>query len=444
MQRILKRLWLEDDGAVLSSEMLMYGSVGVVGMTAGYGTLRDTLNSELDDVAQSLGSIDQSYYLSGTMGHCAWTAGSAFIDRADRPDYPSKCVVTNVPAYGVAVPQGQGYTRPTVCADIFGAPAPSYVPQPQFVPGQPGVVVPGYVPAPVYVPAPGVSPAPGHVVPPPPGPRPGPAAGRPEPRREDGKKTDAKKKDDDDKRRDDDDDDDDRDEARRRPQGPAPHAGHHHPHPHPAVVVGAPGLAPHAGPVAGAPVRVLVNPWAAGGYPVIDVPEGYFNARPGTIVGPPGFQMMVPCGPSYVGCGNYCYTAPVAAPAGGAPAQIDLGFTQIGDAELAHVEKFKTARCLHVLGSNVTNKGIESISELEDLESLHIVGTQISNDGLKHLLKLKKLRFLHLIGTRITDEGLKHIAGMKQLEELDCRGSTVTVEGLDRLQRELPSLRIVR
>ncbi len=472
MQRILKSLWSEIDGGVLSTEMILYGTLGVVGVSAGYGTVRDSVNSELDDVAKAIGSIDQSYYLSGTAGHCAWTAGSAFIDRADRVDYPSKCVTTAVPVYrpGVqyfhhpapaAYPSSPAYVRPTVCADVFGpsAPAASGV----VVPAQPYVTpAPGFMPAPVYAPVPGVSPAPGYFAPtgapdslpgapaaverkqPPRDAKPA-ADKKPEAKKKDGDKKDGDRKDGDKKR----DADDDRREAH--------HAHRPHPHhpPHPAVVVGAPGLMPHVGPVAGHPVRVMVNPWATGGYPIVDVPEGYFSAPAGTIVGPPTFQMMAPGADGYFGCGTYCYQPPVAAapafavatPPGrpaGAPAQIDLGFTQIGDDDLKNVEKFQTAKCLHVLGSHVTDVGIASIGSLQQLESLHVVGTRITNDGLKPLLKLKNLRFLHLIGTRVTDDGLKYVAAMKGLEEFDCRGSTVTPAGIDRLQRELPTLRIVR
>src|SRR5262245_54108219 len=91
MKRFLLRLWKETDGFVLSSEMVMYGTVGVVGVTTGYAALRDSINTELDDVAKALGATDQSYFVNGVYGHSAWTAGSAFFDRVDRNDIP-QCV----------------------------------------------------------------------------------------------------------------------------------------------------------------------------------------------------------------------------------------------------------------------------------------------------------------------------------------------------------------
>jgi hypothetical protein len=217
----------------------------------------------------------------------------------------------------------------------------------------------------------------------------------------------------------------------------------------------------------------MVNPWQAGPC-MVNLPEGYFNH--GLNLGPPCYQMCLP-GPG--GYADYGYSyAPVVAPGGpfhpgtvpypgpGAfpghgrphahvapgvvqpnvpgPNTIDLGFTTVGDAELKNIEKFTTARCLHVLGSAVTNKGLKSIAELEQLESLHIVGTQITDEGLDELEDMDKLRFLHLVGTRITDKGLAKLVKLKSLEELDVRATPVSDEAIAALQHKMPTLRVVR
>ena len=107
----LNDLWLQDDGFVLSSELVLYGTMGVIGVGAGYTAVRDTMNTELNDVAKALGSMDQSYVFTGTSGHSAWTAGSAFFDRADRCD---------VPPLQQYVQRSTCADRPLVCADVFG------------------------------------------------------------------------------------------------------------------------------------------------------------------------------------------------------------------------------------------------------------------------------------------------------------------------------------
>lgn len=82
------QLWNDEDGVILSSEIALLGSVMVIGLVAGVTTFRDAVNSELGDVAAALGAMDQSYAYGGVCGHHAFTAGSAFYDRADCPDYP--------------------------------------------------------------------------------------------------------------------------------------------------------------------------------------------------------------------------------------------------------------------------------------------------------------------------------------------------------------------
>ena len=209
----------------------------------------------------------------------------------------------------------------------------------------------------------------------------------------------------------------------------------------PAVVLGAPSLMP-VPYCNGVPVNVHVNPWQAGPYGY-NVPEGYFNRAPGPVMdgGMPYYRMLVE---DRVGHRDYGYNyAPVPGARGGAET-IDLGFAKVGDDELKTIDDFKTAKCLHVLGSNVTDKGLSYIAEMQQLESLHLVGTQATDAGMKEVAELKNLRFLHLIGTRISDKGLANLAGMKKLEALDVRGTPVTDEGLAKLRKELPALRIIR
>lgn len=378
MNNLLKRLWLEEDGVVLSSEMMLYGSLGVVGAGAGYTALRDSVNAELSDLAKALGSIDQSFWYAPVVGHSAWTAGSAFYDRADVCDGPQR----------VAVPQA----RPLVCADVFGPQSGAPIQDKYVLPPVTSRPGPASLPGPAATPKPAVK-----------------VEGKPVERYEV------------------------QNVPTLYPEGTVnygPSKGVFIGNCGPAVVLGAPGLVPS--PYCnGMPVNVYVGPGRHGAYGY-DVPEGYFNHGPGY------YRFMVE---DRVGHRDYGYNY---AHAGKGAETIDLGFAKVGDDELKNIDDFKTAKCLHVLGSNVTDKGLGYIGQMDQLESLHLVGTQATDAGLKEIAKLKTLRFLHLIGTKITDKGLPALAGMKQLEVLDVRGTPVTDEGLNKLLKELPALRIVR
>jgi hypothetical protein len=69
-------------GFIVISELLLIVSILVIGLLIGLVTLRNTFNSELEDVAQNIGDLNQSYAFSGVVNDngSAVFAGSAFFD----------------------------------------------------------------------------------------------------------------------------------------------------------------------------------------------------------------------------------------------------------------------------------------------------------------------------------------------------------------------------
>ena len=76
--RIFRELWNDEAGVILSAEAVVLGTVGVVGLTAGLSTIASSVNSELQDLAFSIRSLDQSYEIQAQYGCGAYTAGSCF------------------------------------------------------------------------------------------------------------------------------------------------------------------------------------------------------------------------------------------------------------------------------------------------------------------------------------------------------------------------------
>ena len=105
MKSSINRLWTEETGAIISAEIMLVGSILVLGVIVGLKSVRDSVVTELADVAQAISNVNQSYCYSGTTGHSAHTGGGQFNDEQDFCDsngYPyggqeSKCV--NVAAY---------------------------------------------------------------------------------------------------------------------------------------------------------------------------------------------------------------------------------------------------------------------------------------------------------------------------------------------------------
>ena len=112
---MLKRLWNEEVGAIVSAEIMLVASILVIGMIVGLKSVRDSVVTELADVAQALGNVNQSYSYSGTAGHHGYTAGGAFTDNSDFCDtaeasfvgQSSKCVtICSAPAVSVGSTDG--------------------------------------------------------------------------------------------------------------------------------------------------------------------------------------------------------------------------------------------------------------------------------------------------------------------------------------------------
>jgi hypothetical protein len=94
------RLWKEETGAIVSAEIMLVATILVIGVVVGLKSVRDSVVTELADVAQAIGNVNQSYSYSATAGHHAFTAGAAFTDNFDFCDtvaltceQQSKCVV---------------------------------------------------------------------------------------------------------------------------------------------------------------------------------------------------------------------------------------------------------------------------------------------------------------------------------------------------------------
>ena len=83
MKTIVARLWMEDAGAIVSAEIMLVATVLVIGVIVGLKSVRDSVVTELADVAQALSNVSQTYSYSATSGHHAFTGGGSFSDKED-------------------------------------------------------------------------------------------------------------------------------------------------------------------------------------------------------------------------------------------------------------------------------------------------------------------------------------------------------------------------
>ena len=84
--KMLSRLWADEAGFVVSSELILIATIAVIGLIAGLQTVRDQVLQELADTAGAISNVNQSYSFSAVTGHASSTAGSIFIDVLDQCD----------------------------------------------------------------------------------------------------------------------------------------------------------------------------------------------------------------------------------------------------------------------------------------------------------------------------------------------------------------------
>ena len=101
---VLKRLWKDEAGFVVSTELVLLATVAVIGLLTGIVAVRDGVVSELSDVAGAVQEINQSYSYDGVIGHNAASSGTQFndqLDECDSSDDPSgvadNCITFNLP-----------------------------------------------------------------------------------------------------------------------------------------------------------------------------------------------------------------------------------------------------------------------------------------------------------------------------------------------------------
>lgn len=92
---VLRQLWSDETALVLSSEMVLVGTIGVVGATVGLKAIAESVNRELTDVAMAVRSLDQSFTIEGTTGCGASTAGSSFRQQDVEKSLRELCAVVD-------------------------------------------------------------------------------------------------------------------------------------------------------------------------------------------------------------------------------------------------------------------------------------------------------------------------------------------------------------
>ncbi|MEJ7590998.1 MAG: branched-chain amino acid aminotransferase [Planctomycetaceae bacterium] len=96
---ILTALKTDENGFVVSAELVLVGTILVLGMIVGLTELSYGVNEELEDLGSGIGAINQTYYYALASGKKGEVVGSTNRDFVDECDNDSD-ITCNTPARG--------------------------------------------------------------------------------------------------------------------------------------------------------------------------------------------------------------------------------------------------------------------------------------------------------------------------------------------------------
>ncbi len=87
----MRKLINDEAGLVVSAELVLVLTIGVLSMIVGLSAVRDAINTELDDLTDAFGAVSQTYATKGTSkasntGSHARVTGFGYEDRVDDCD----------------------------------------------------------------------------------------------------------------------------------------------------------------------------------------------------------------------------------------------------------------------------------------------------------------------------------------------------------------------
>lgn len=95
MRSLMLKLWNDDRGALLATEWVFVSTILVVGMVAGLKSVQQSVNAELADLADAIGSLSQAYSYGGVSGCAGSSNGSQFTDSVHMPNVTTNAGMFN-------------------------------------------------------------------------------------------------------------------------------------------------------------------------------------------------------------------------------------------------------------------------------------------------------------------------------------------------------------
>jgi hypothetical protein len=106
---MLTSLWIDESGVIISAELVLVLTIAVLAMVVGLTEVAVAVNTELNDISNAFGSLNQSFAYTGFTSICAgkqksFVSGGGFTDSIDDCDTNTTCDL--VCGAGSVAPEG--------------------------------------------------------------------------------------------------------------------------------------------------------------------------------------------------------------------------------------------------------------------------------------------------------------------------------------------------
>ncbi|MDA1014155.1 MAG: hypothetical protein O3A00_06845 [Planctomycetota bacterium] len=93
---MLRQLWNDEGGALITMEFVFIATIAVIGMITAWSKVSQALTSEMIDLSTAVGNLKQDYAFTGTRHaetnkELAFVLGSGFDDKDDACDCDTYC-----------------------------------------------------------------------------------------------------------------------------------------------------------------------------------------------------------------------------------------------------------------------------------------------------------------------------------------------------------------
>ena len=110
--KLLRRLWADEAGFIVSSELVLVATLLVIGLIVGLTSLRNQVVQELADTGAAIGMFSQGYEFTGTI-----KTGFAQTDGSGWDDLIDQCQTTDGSDTAGAEPAGISVQLPAPLLD---------------------------------------------------------------------------------------------------------------------------------------------------------------------------------------------------------------------------------------------------------------------------------------------------------------------------------------